>query len=425
MDTMNEAGTLLMAGGSVDITPKKILPLAGLSARTGNYTKISDPLEANAILLRNDRDQVVFLSADLLYIGRSNRERMLARLKGSLNEEQLFLSAAHNHFAPATDKSKPILGPADDEYIDFVADKMSELVEKVLREEPTPARLSYNERSNDECSVNRRRFGRIRSRVPKKRMLLLPNSEGCKDSKVRTIRVNAMDGSIRAVFWNYCCHPLGHYDLRAVSADFPGGVRSLLRDKYGQHMPVVFWQGFSGNVNPPSYSKRPKGVLGRSFVEYATFRILNGKEFGTFSESEWTEWTGSLKGSVVGSVNDPKGTDIDGAFKTKRILLPLKELGFHDSADSLVLHEVEIGKVKVIGFSAEPVAEYVQILEAAFPGSLVVPVGCIDHVSAYLPTKDMIQEGGYEVEGFKQCFELKGGFAPDFQNRVEEALHRL
>jgi hypothetical protein len=38
------------------------------------------------------------------------------------------------------------------------------------------------------------------------------------------------------------------------------------------------------------------------------------------------------------------------------------------------------------------------------------PVGCLDDVYGYLPTDEQVRRGGYEVDGFRAAFGLKGRF---------------
>ncbi len=413
----------LYSGGSADITPAKRVQLAGFAPRTQPFLGIGDPLETNAVVLGSGDSKVVFVSADLLYIGKELRAGVLERNRGVLKDEELFISSTHNHYAPGTDPAKSPLGKTDGEYLEFVIDKMASLVQTVLSREARPVTVSFSKGANSACSINRRRFGRVRSKVPRKEMLILPNPDGCKDPAVRILRFCDGAGNTVAVAWNYCCHPVGYHDSSRVSSDYPGAVRAMLRAKYGGTIPIIFWQGFSGDVNPPSYLRRPK-VLSRSFIEYFVFRMLNGKEFGPYTSTEWKQWVDGLGESVVLASTDEGRSRVGGKLAVKRTAIPLRSMGF-ESEDELVLHEVMLGGLRIVGLSAEPVAAYVPILEKMFPGEPVIPVGCIDKTTLYLPTTDMLMEGGYEAEGFAKYFGIRGRFSPGFQEKVEQALRSL
>jgi len=303
-----------------------------------------------------------------------------------------------------------------------VIDKVSHLVRSVLSADPQPVTGTYSIGTNHTCSINRRRFGRIRSWVPRKEMLRLPNPDGCTDPAIRVLTFNNTAGDTVSAAWNFCCHPAGYHDSSSVSSDYPGAVRAMLRAKYGT-MPILFWQGFSGNVNPPAFLRRPR-ILSRKFPEYVVFKLLNGREFGPYTSGQWEEWVNRLGESVVRVTVDESRVRVEEKIELKRKTIPLRSLGF-ESDDELVFHRVSLGGIKILGISAEPVAEYVQILEKMFPGAHIIPVGCIDKTTLYLPTKEMLAEGGYEANGFAKYFGLSGSYVPDFQDRVEQVLRSL
>ena len=61
-------------------------------------------------------------------------------------------------------------------------------------------------------------------------------------------------------------------------------------------------------------------------------------------------------------------------------------------------HLVTLGEqFAIAGISAEPVVEYVPLLRAIFSGKTVIPVGYTDGICGYLPTSEMLVEGGMEV----------------------------
>ena len=63
---------------SIDITPDKNLPLAGLHRLNEQpFNKVDDPLEINAILLNQGKEKVVFLSADTLYVTDAIKKKIL------------------------------------------------------------------------------------------------------------------------------------------------------------------------------------------------------------------------------------------------------------------------------------------------------------------------------------------------------------
>jgi hypothetical protein len=95
-------------------------------------------------------------------------------------------------------------------------------------------------------------------------------------------------------------------------------------------------------------------------------------------------------------------------------------LGPEAGGGTVWAHRLDIGTdVRVIGFSAEMVVEYLPILQDFFGSGRLFCVGCLDGVFGYIPTSRMVQEGGYESRDFLPYFSLRGRFSPG----IEKLLH--
>jgi hypothetical protein len=182
---------------------------------------------------------------------------------------------------------------------------------------------------------------------------------------------------------------------------------------------VLFFQGFSGDVRPPSIATYRDSLVRR-------FRL--GPHFRDFSPDEFTKWSGSLADVV--STADPVATPTPGAYDdcrllNRRIEVPAAE--FFEGADpaaSITFHRVSLGPLRLVGVGAEPVSAYQGVLEA-YPGdSHSLGVGCLDGVNGYLPTSKQLREGGYEAGEFCRAFGLVS-VRPDVEASVRSAFDRL
>jgi len=399
--------------------------LAGYAKRQELFSEVADRLEANAVILKDGKKRIAIVSLDLLYVGAEIRERLVKDLSDIFSESDVFVSATHNHYAPATDPSKPLLGRSDPGYIQFVADAISGLLRKIATGPYSQGRIVYKEKSSPDLTINRRRFGWSHSIPPRRAMCILPNPDGFKDNAIRLVELQSESGEPRAILWGYCCHPVGFPEPNVITAHYPGAIRRILREKYSPDMAVVFWQGFSGDVRSAVFSKRPDAVLSKNAVEHFVFKMLNGKEFGDFTRSEWNHWTSKLGDLVVNLSMDSTFKSLDVQLSARRITVPLGSIGFGGSGRNLSIHMLSIGMLRILGISAEPVSEYVPLLANSLKQCIFIPVGCIDDVVAYLPTDAMLDDGGYEVEGFVAYFGLRGSFEPGFQQAIEGRLRAL
>lgn len=401
-----------IATGSVDITPTVRVPLASYRGlRKAMFDTVADRLEANVLVLHaGGESPVVFVSADLLYVGAYICNRIFGALGDRVPRDRILMAASHTHFAPATEESLPGLGSVAQDYLEFAATSIVELVNRLLDVPPVPAVCRYHE-GPAHHSVNRRRS---RFRISRQYPYIgfhtdiSPNEDGPRDDLIRVLTLAEPGGRICAICWSYACHPNALPLIDSVSAEYPGRVRQVLRRRFGP-IPVLFWQGFSGNINPY-----------RMIKDSATESDARPK-LAPPTLSQWESWAGSLSQAVQLAVSSP-GTPIGGPVVSQMRSMELSELGLR-SDKQLVHRQISFGGDLVIcGFSAEVAVEYVGRLHAILPSAKVIPVSCTDSVFGYLPVDEMIGGGGYEVRGFLRRFGLSGRFRPDVCAVVERRL---
>lgn len=402
---------LQAAAGAIDITPEHSLPLAGWKERTAPFLSVVERLQANALLLDDGHTRIVAVSADLLYWGQELRDRLLARL--GLEPATLLLAASHTHYSPMTQQGMPLLGLVDDRYVELVAERVGALIES-LADRLRPVSVEYSEGQADH-SIHRRR---PRSRPwNRSRTIMGPNPGGPRDETIRVVQFRDRAGGRLAVVWNYACHPTGYPEPRHVTSEFPGVVRRNLQNRLGSEIPVLFFQGFSGDLRPP-FRARMRSL--RDVVNWGRFGII----FGPPTQSEWSNWADSLAELVIatlaGNTEPIQATSLAASYH----LVPLGEcLDGTDSDPRFALQCISIGdRLQWVAMSAEPVVAYRCMVEKLFPGKKVITIGDIDRVFGYLPTDSMLADGGYEVDGFRRAFSFPGRFRGGIDQLVARHL---
>ena len=374
---------------------------------------MADPLELNALLLRAPGQSVAILTADLLFVTTELKARLLDAVGARLgvDEASLLVAASHTHTAPGVDPSKPRLGACDPNYTARVAVRGAELLGRLASIDPVSCHVDYRTGSADHA-INRRRPGY-------RGMRNAPNPAGPRDETVHLVTFSDPTDRPLAVLWSYACHPIGFPGTTRVSADFPGVVRRALREAHGAELPVLFLQGFAGDVRPRETG--PTRRFGRRLVE-----LVVGPLFAPFSAAEYAAWAGGLAERVVGVAR--------GALRTRRSVVPVCRRE-RIALSALVAgatggREVSFQRVSLdpafhfLAVSAEPVTAYGALLRRMCPGA-VLPVGYIDSVFGYLPTATMLGERGYEDSGFMPPFGLTGRFRPEFEQVVRGTWERL
>jgi hypothetical protein len=403
------------SAGSTDITPREPIPMAGYATlRKPTFERVADRLESNIVALRCGAELTMFVSLDLMYVGAYLRDRIVNGLSERIPADRVFLASSHTHYGPPTEDSLPVLGAVTQRYREFVAGRVVELALRVLDQPFAPVILDYCE-GTAEQTVNRRSraFG-IARRFPffGSHMRIKPNPSGARDDVIRLVRIRDAERRLVAVCWSYACHPIGYPNLNDLSAEYPGYVRGMLRASAGE-IPVVFWQGFSGNVSPFRYGTGNGGDA----------KSLEARAFVAANLEDWKRWAERL-GSRVLDLLKGDGVPIAGRIESDSSSLRVSEIGL-ESDKELRLLEIWLGPDLVVsGLSAEVAVEYVDLLRRLRAPAKVIPVGCVGDVYGYLPVDAMVLEGGYEVQGFVPRFGLKGQFVPNVTQVVEEKLFR-
>ena len=410
------------SAGTADITPESPAPLAGSEIRTGVFQGIADRLEANALALRQDGPPIVFVTIDCLFVGQELRSGVLGRLGAAVPDECLFLAASHTHFAPATDDRRPRLGRMDPRYLERVCERVAGLVSSLLSGPQAPVTIEYV-RGQANHAINRRlrALWHLSRRGPRVGAVVgAPNPAGPRDESIHLLRVSRPDAGPVAVIWSYACHPVSFPRPLEVTAEYPGRVRRRLRDDMKPDLPVLFWQGFSGDIRPPELDRSTS-------LPSRARRLLLGPRFGRFSDAEWESWAASLATRVAGTAALPAARPLTGPIRAHRVTRPLGDfvLGMSDGRQ-VAFHRVRLGsELGVVGVSAEVVTEYGALVNATLDGSINIPVGYIDEVYGYLPTARMLREGGYEASWFLRPFALQGPLNPRIEESCLSALRQL
>jgi hypothetical protein len=333
----------------------------------------------------------------------------------------VFAAASHTHFAPAVDPGKPRLGQTDPDFCASFIEKARGLVDTLFAQSPKAGRIRYG-RGLAAHSVNRRRPGwkpgpglRLHREV-----LMRPNFQGPNDQTLHLLRFETSDELV-AVMWCWACHPVSFPHPHQVSSEFPGVVRSSLRREHHPELPVLFLQGFSGDIRPPSVASKDVNPL--RWID----ALLNGPRFGFFSEAAYREWTESLSSSVIQLAKSSTLQPFQPALHTCRKSLSLSEVidGNVDGRRLEVIQLVLAEGLQLLGFTAEMVTEYVSHIDRLFPQVVTIPVGCVGSVFGYLPTDRMLADGGYEAGGHFPMFSLEGNFKSSVEPRIVELLREL
>lgn len=401
----------MYAAGFIDITPNRPLPAAGYSGEARLCTGEPGTLECNAIALRVVGEKpVVLASVDALFVGPVVAGALEQWLQDAYDipRSHLILIASHTHFAPSLDPTRPRLGAANDAHVSWATDRIRELIAKLISGPFAPLHAAVGS-IDAPFNVNRRRpwsvphiVGRGISRAP----VNASHPQGERDERLTVIPLRSdPEGLDQAFIVHYACHPTAKPGGDRWSAEFVGSIREQLRGFSGPAAPVVFLQGFAGNLRPTQPDEVDSRVK-RSGLSGAVHMLAYGPADRPHTEESWQRWASGLGRHAVGALSNATARrPIDGDLTVGGTRVSLEAIAqVPDSAEGADFRRLRIGSLlDMVAVSAEPVIELRDHLKGGQLG-----VGYLGDVFGYWPTDGQLREGGYEASGFVDAFHLRG-----------------
>jgi hypothetical protein len=416
----------------VRITPDGPMWMAGYSARDHEAEGALHDLWAKGLAVRDPGGTTALLiTLDVCGIDRelsgSIRDE-LAKAHG-LDRSRVALSCSHTHSGPVLKANLIGMYPLDEAQRARVMAYSEGFRSKVIAAGAeamaglAAAELSWGV---GRCgfAVNRRNNDQARAADLREAIAL----EGPVDHDVPVLKVGGNDGKTRAVVFLYACHctTLSGYQM---SGDYAGFAMIALERRYPGAQ-AMFLAGCGGDQNP-----LPRGTVAHA------------------------EGYGDELAGAVSRVLDGRLTAIDGRLAARYEEIPLafapipgrdhwdeearsKDLAHRNRARAMLArldrgeaipatypYPVQVWRLgeDLIWFflGGEVTVDYALRLKRSLgPERTWVAAYCND-VMAYIPSRKVLGEGGYEGGGAMVYYGLPGPWADDVEDRIIEASRRL
>jgi neutral ceramidase len=387
-----------------DITPKDLLWMAGYAGRKKPAEGRVQSLFAKALAIEDEASNtVVFVTLDLIGVPQSIRRTIAERLERELMipGANLVMNASHTHSGPSLRTVPP--APPKDESVENTGTQQSFAYTQKLEQDifaviaqalarKEASRLTWN-KARCGFAMNRRRDYSLPAGHPN--ASLAPNPDGPVDHEVPALRIEAPDGSLKAVLFGYACHNtcLGFYNF---CGDYAGYAQEYLQ----QHRPgfvAMFLMGCGADQNP--YPRRSDVVPGITDLELAQ---QHGRSLSNAVEMALTVNPRPVSGPVRAAYEEIK---LDYA-KSGRAP--------HDYP----VQVIKFGKdLTLITLGSEVVVDYSLRFKREFAGAAGVWVaGYSNDYTGYVPSLRVLKEGGYEAAA---------GWAESVEDRIADKVHEL
>lgn len=371
--------------------------MAGFGFRDHGAEGVLDDLELRLFLLKQGAEMVGIITGDLIGFGAEATQLLRQEIHEATGADpaKVLLCASHTHCGPQLlSHISGAGGPLNEAVLADLREKIKIMAQQA-KSTFTSVKMSWGESSLSGFAINRRR-------KTSEGFVNAPNPFGRRDDSVTAIQFNdAKDNTLRAVLFSYTCHPttLGGY---LFSGDYPGAARQVLEKQTGAV--AGFLPGCFGDVRPNCT------VMGN-----ARFRSGNSTDIEDF---------GAALANAVMDANKstfPLTPQLDGFCG--EVELPLQAEG---DSRALPLQRIDIAKeFSIMAMGGEICVDYGHFIKGLSNTRRILPLGYSNDVIAYIPTMQILEEGGYEAESSCPLFGLPSPFKPAIENLLKDAVKKM
>lgn len=412
----------------IKITPEEPIALAGYASRIKPFSRIKNDLWAKALVLEDEQGKrVVIITTDLVGITSEITPGIYAGIteRTGIQRPDILLTWSHTHSGPRLTLQKgasPNSLESDTqnaiEYTRRLPHRIGDLVEVATRS-LQPVELSWGS-GYASFVMNRRQ--RTESGIR-----LAPNPSGHVDRSLPCLKIAAMDGKLMATLFQVACHntTLGSRNF-AVCGDYSGFAQSQVEKMYpGAN--ALFMTGCAGNANP-----YPRGTM--ELAQQHGQEVAS--EVHRLLASPLTPIQGPMK-TVLGNARLP--------LQSPRPLAELENIAENGpnwlkGSAVTMMEMIKDGKplpryydapvsvwqfgddLTLVGLPGEVVSGYVLLTQTAI-GHRKLWIGAYCHdFYGYLPTAQILRDGGYETRGL---FNGTGWFSEQAEDEMIETISSL
>ena len=415
------------------ITPDQPMWMSGYASRDRPADGKLTELWAKALVLVDPKGhRSVIITLDLIGVDRQLSQLICRQLKSryGFERDQIAILCSHTHTGPALRRN---LAPLHyllvnqeqqsriDAYTDSLAPKLVSLVGHAV-DNIAHCQIHWGH-GTASFAVNRRENrpeGDVRRRRREQTL------KGPVDHSVPVLAVRDHQGKLKAVVFGYACHAtvLSSYQW---SGDYPGFAQIELEKLYPDCV-AMFWAGCGADQNP---LPRRKAELARHYGR----RLANAVE-AVLLTSELQQVRGELKTSyreinlefaeIPNAEQVAKDAQSTDRYTAARARLFQDMLNAGDQIPRTYPFPTSVWKLgndlQWIMLGGEVVVDYAIRLKTELPADSTWVAGYANDVMAYIPSRRVLLEGGYEGGGAMVYYGLPSAWAMGVEKQIVDAV---
>lgn len=416
----------------VVITPQESIWMAGFAARTKPSEGVLNDLHAKALAFEDRQGaRLVIVTTDLIAFPRILREELAQALheKHKLPKEALLLNCSHTHGGPVMvdDFEMDVIYPLTSEqkevvqrYQAMLKSKLIQVSDEALRD-LRPAKIGY---SSARCG-----FAMNRRLPTKKGFSNSPNPAGTVDHSVPVLRIDAPDGTLRAVMFGYACHNTSMVsDNYRITSDYAGFAQDFFEAGH-KGVKALFLMGCGGDQNAyPRGTEELSSLHGRALATAVDAALLPTPQPVTGSirialEDVPLNFDRMSKPQLLADQASP---DPYASRRAKILLKVLEEKGELRGSYNFPIQVIRFGdSLTLVAFAGETVVDYALRMKRELTAGPIWVAGYSNDVFAYIPSERVLAEGGYEGGDAMRYSVHPGPFQKGIEQTIFERVNQL
>jgi neutral ceramidase len=407
----------------VDITPSQPVWMGGYAARTHPSEGVRQHIFVKALALKDGAGAItVLVTSDLLGFPGEVSAPIFSRVQQQfgLPRERVVLNSSHDHSAPVVGHMLSPAYPYSEAEMKVVSAFTTKLQDQVVEaigeaiQNLSPAELSF-EQGLAGVAVNRRRTGHR-------------EYPGPVEQDVPVLAIRAPDHTLRVIVFGYACHNTALDDYQ-INGDWAGYAQAALEKSY-PGVSAMFVQDCGADANPlPRHSVELAEHYGET-IAVAVDQVLHAK---------MRPVEGSLTAAFA-SVDlpfhkPPSREELESRTHAKDILLQrharlmlqiLDRDGKLPDHHSYPIQVWQFGKdLTFIALGGEVVVDYSLRFKHKYGFDNLWVAGYSNDVFAYIPSRRVLQEGGYEGGGAMIAYGQPAPFTSEVEEIVAQGVDSL
>ncbi len=373
-------------------------------------TSINDDLKVNVAAFGNGKPEALLISADLCVINAALAEWicLLIAEETSISKDQIIICAIHTHSGPSL-AAQAGWGEADDTYIEniFIPRTLEAVKEAICCVEPALMGVGT---TNSMVGVNRREL------LEDGTVVLGQNPYGVYDPTMTVLSFVSLEKKPLLNIVHYGAHPTSAGPNPEITRDWPGYMVDRLQAETGAAS--FFINGAEGDIGPRLSNGKTTGDIEQTCEvgalaaldvvrAYKTIKEYREVSFNTYRDTISVPYrpfpTLEEAQAELESFGDPALLKEVAVLQYATLKERIKILSSGEEREThfkVMQTLFAFNSVVLVPFSNEMFSEITLRLRQYSPFAHTLAISNANGTEGYLPTRDQLCRGGYEVDSF-------------------------